>query len=136
MYSTCVSCHASLGANQAVEAFPVGRRLAFDPERGRLWVACARCARWNLSPLETRWEAVEECERRWRETPLRVATDRIGLARLGEGTELVRVGRAPRSELAAWRYGDRFAGRHRRAVAGSLGVVGAAGVLVALGTGG
>jgi hypothetical protein len=63
MYSACIFCHASLGANEAVEAFPVGRRLAFDPERGRLRVVCARCARWNLSPIETRWEAVEECER-------------------------------------------------------------------------
>ena len=26
MYSTCLFCHASLGANEAVERFPVGRR--------------------------------------------------------------------------------------------------------------
>jgi hypothetical protein len=30
MYSTCLFCHAQLGANEAVEHFPVGRRLAFD----------------------------------------------------------------------------------------------------------
>lgn len=30
MYSACLFCHASLGANAAIEHFPVGRRLAFD----------------------------------------------------------------------------------------------------------
>ena len=29
MYSTCLFCHAQLGANEVVEHFPVGRRLAF-----------------------------------------------------------------------------------------------------------
>ena len=30
MYSTCLFCHSQLGANDIVEHFPVGRRLAFD----------------------------------------------------------------------------------------------------------
>ena len=30
MYSTCLFCHRPLGANESVEHFPVGRRLAFD----------------------------------------------------------------------------------------------------------
>ena len=34
---------------------PVGRRLAFDPAKGRLWVVCRSCERWNLTPLEERW---------------------------------------------------------------------------------
>jgi hypothetical protein len=59
MHSTCTFCHAPLGANAMVEHFPVGRRLAFDADRGRLWVACAACRQWNLSPLEERWEAIE-----------------------------------------------------------------------------
>jgi hypothetical protein len=25
-----------------------------------LWVVCRHCERWNLSPLEERWEAVEQ----------------------------------------------------------------------------
>ena len=93
--------------------FPVGRRLAFDAAKGRLWVVCRRCERWNLTPVEERWEAIEECERRFRGTTLRVSTDNIGLARLTSGLELVRVGPALRPELAAWRYGDQF-GRRRR----------------------
>jgi hypothetical protein len=114
MYSTCLFCHQSLGKNEAVEHFPVGRRLAFDAAKGRLWVVCRKCERWNLTPLEERWEAIEECERAFRQTKLRVSTDHIGLARLKEGTELVRIGEPQRPEMAAWRYGDQFGRRKRR----------------------
>lgn len=117
MYSTCIFCHTPLGANEAIEQFPVGRRLAFDAAKGRLWVVCRRCARWNLSPLETRWEAIEECERLFRDTKLRVSTGHIGLARVREGTDLVRIGEPQRPEMAAWRYGDQFGRRRRRTVA-------------------
>jgi len=113
MYSTCLFCHTELGANEAVEHFPVGRRLAFDAAKGRLWVVCRKCERWNLTPVEERWEAIEECERSYRGTKLRVSTDQIGLARLAEGLELVRIGKPQRPEFAAWRYGDQF-GRRRR----------------------
>jgi hypothetical protein len=105
MYSTCLFCHASLGANAEIESFPVGRRLAYDSAKGRLWAVCPKCARWNLTPLEERWEAIEECERRFRGTPLRVSTDNVGLAQLREGLELVRIGKALKPEIAAWRYG-------------------------------
>jgi hypothetical protein len=86
----------------------VGHRIAFDGERGRLWVVCERCRRWNLSPLDERWEAIEECERTYRDTPESFSTDNIGLARLGGGLELVRIGRPQRREFAAWRYGRQF----------------------------
>ena len=111
MYSTCLFCHRDLGRNEAIELFPIGRRLAFDADRGRLWVICRRCERWNLSPLELRWEVVEACERRFRDTRTRVSTDNIGLARLPEGLDLVRIGRPNRPEFAAWRYGDQFGKR-------------------------
>jgi hypothetical protein len=106
MYTTCLFCNESLGTNDVVELFPVGRRIAFDAERGRLWVICPHCTRWNLSPIEERWEAIEDCERRFRATHLRYSTDNIGLAQLREGLELVRIGKALRPEVAAWRYGD------------------------------
>ncbi|WP_420447772.1 hypothetical protein [Candidatus Palauibacter sp.] len=114
MYSTCLFCKRPLGSNEVVETFPVGRRLAFDAARGRLWVVCRKCRRWNLTPLEERWEAVETCERLFRATPLRASTDQIGLARHREGLELVRIGRPPRGEFAAWRYGDQFRKRMRK----------------------
>ena len=130
MYSNCIFCHAALGANESVEHFPVGRRLAFDAERGRLWVVCRLCERWNLTPLEARWEAIEDCERAFRGTTLRVSTDNIGLARLGDGTELVRVGQPLRPEFAAWRYGDQFGRRRRRMfVRSGLGVAVVGGVI-------
>lgn len=131
MYKTCMFCNRPLGSNEVVEHFPVGRRLAFDAERGRLWVVCRGCDRWNLSPVEERWEAVETCERLFRETRVRVSTENVGLARHREGLELVRIGRPMRPEFAAWRYGDQFGRRRKRAIL--YGVGGAAvfaGVLI------
>ncbi|MBW7932488.1 MAG: hypothetical protein H3C62_02505 [Gemmatimonadaceae bacterium] len=127
MYSTCLYCHAELGANEVVEHFPIGRRLAFDLANGRLWVICAACKRWNLTPVEERWEAIEECERLFEGTRLRMSTDNIGLARVAEGTELVRVGAAMRPELAAWRFGAQLAARRRQyrwLVAGGVVAIG------------
>ena len=114
MYSTCLFCHSDLGANEVIEHFPVGRRLAFDASKGRLWVVCRKCERWNLTPIEERWEAIEEAERLFSSTRIRVSTDNIGLARLREGLELVRIGSALRPEFAAWRYGDQFGKRRRK----------------------
>ena len=109
MYSTCLFCNVSLGTNDQLPTFPVGRRLAYDPAKGRLWVVCVRCGRWNLSPLEERWDAINECERLFRGTRLRYSTDNIGLARINERLELVRIGRALLPEIASWRYGTRLA---------------------------
>ena len=123
MYRTCMFCKKSLGSNEVVEAFPIGRRLAFDPAKGRLWVICRSCERWNLTPLEERWEAVETCERLFRATRIRTSTENVGLARHAEGLELVRIGEPLRPEFAAWRYGDQFRRRRRRWIAaGSAGV--------------
>jgi hypothetical protein len=108
MYSTCLFCNSSLGGNEQLAAFPVGQRLAYDAAHGRLWVICTRCTRWNLSPLEDRWEAIDQCERLFRGTRLRYSTDNIGLARIGEHLELVRVGPALLPEIASWRYGARI----------------------------
>ncbi len=113
MYATCIHCHAPLGANEALERFPVGRRLAIDPAQGRLWVVCRLCGQWNLAPVQERWEAIEEGERAFRDARLRASTDNIGLARLRDGTELIRVGAPLRPEFAAWRYGERFRSRWR-----------------------
>ncbi len=114
MYRTCIYCYTRLGANDVFERFPIGRRLAFDSNRGRLWVICESCRRWNLSPLEERWEALEDCDRRFRDTRLRFSTENIGLARLREGVELVRIGKPLRPEFAAWRYGRQFLRRRLR----------------------
>ena len=134
MYSTCLFCNGQLGSNESIEAFPVGRRIAFDAKKGRLWAVCPRCSRWNLSPLDERWVAIEQCERAYRATTLRVSTSNIGLAKLAEGVELVRIGAPLRPEFAAWRYGQRFGRRRRRAqIAAGAGVATAVAASVALG---
>ena len=114
MYSTCLFCSASLGSNEVLESFPVGRRIAFDAARGRLWVVCRTCERWNLSPLEERWEVIDTCEQLFTDTRLRTSTENIGLAHLRAGLDLVRIGQPLRPEFAAWRYGDQFGRRRRR----------------------
>lgn len=133
MYSACMFCKRPLGTNEVVEDFPVGRALAFDSAKGRLWVLCGRCKRWNLTPLEERWEAIETCERLFESLQTRASTENIGLARHPEGLELVRIGRPLRPEFAAWRYGDRFGARRRRRILTAAGACVAAGGAIALG---
>ncbi|WP_310568525.1 hypothetical protein [Gemmatimonas sp.] len=126
MFATCIHCTADLGRNEAFEVFPVGSRLAFDAAKGRLWVVCRACDRWNLSPLEERWEAIEAMERRFRDSRLRVSTDNVGLARLKEGVDLIRIGVPQRPEMAAWRYGDQFGRRRKRQMLITGTIVGSA----------
>ena len=130
MFSTCIFCNKPLGRNESVEAFPVGERLAFDAAHGRLWVVCRACERWNLTPLDERWEAIEQAEKLYRDTRRRVSTDNIGLAKLRDGTSLVRIGEPQRPEFAAWRYGDQFGRRRKRAMLVSAGGIGALGAVV------
>jgi hypothetical protein len=142
LYSTCLFCNKELGANEVIENFPVGRRLAYDQSKGRLWVVCRRCEKWNLTPLEERWEAIEECERLFRETRLRMSSDNIGLAKLKEGLTLVRIGQPMRPEFAAWRYGDQFGRRRKRTMLvtgvgiAAVGAVMAGGIVAGVGVGG
>jgi hypothetical protein len=111
----CIFCHGALPANEAVERFRLGRRIAFDPARGRLWAVCPTCSRWNLAPFEDRWEALEELEKTGRDAGRVLAsTPNIALIRV-PGVELVRVGAAPLGEEAWWRYGSQLIQRRRRA---------------------
>ncbi len=119
MYRSCLYCTADLGDNQLLEFLPIGRRVAFDPAKGRLWVICHACVKWNLVPFDMRLEIIDACERVFRETRTRFSTDNIGLARHREGLELIRIGPALRPEFASWRYGQSL--RHRRRHAASLG---------------
>src|SRR5215510_4073646 len=131
MYSTCLFCNADLGRNEALEHLPIGRRLAFDQAQGRLWVVCRKCERWNLTPFGDRFEAIEEGEKLFRDTRVRFSTDQIGLARLRDGPELVRIGEPLRPEFAAWRYGDQVGRRQRGyALMVGAGAVGLAGLII------
>src|SRR2546427_12944439 len=104
MYTTCAFCNGKLDGDGGPSGLGVGRRLAFDAWKGRLWVICPTCSRWNLAPLEERWEKVEALARR--------ATAQVALIRW-QAYDLVQVGKPPRLELATWRYGERLKARRR-----------------------
>jgi hypothetical protein len=123
MYRRCIFCSAPLGSNEAIERFPVGRSLAFDGEKGRLWAVCGKCARWNLAPIVERWEAIEDAERLFRDTRLRVQSENVGVAKLRDGTRLIRVGQALPGELAVWRYGSELGRRRRRFMLTTAGLM-------------
>ena len=113
----CIFCHQPLPTNDAVEHFRLGRRVAFDPGRGRLWAVCPSCGRWNLAPFEDRWEALEELEKAGRDRGRVLAsTDNIALIQV-PGVEVVRVGNARLAEEAWWRYGAQMIRRRSRYVA-------------------
>src|SRR2546425_3626840 len=80
--------------------------------KGRLWVICPKCSRWNLAPLEERWEKVEALGRAAREGRVAAATAQVALIRW-RAYDLVQVGKPPRLELATWRYGERLKARRR-----------------------
>ncbi|NNK63167.1 MAG: hypothetical protein HKO98_08120, partial [Gemmatimonadetes bacterium] len=63
MAQRCLFCRKSFPANGRFEHLPRGRRIAYDPERGRLWLICGRCFRWSLLPVEDRDAALYELER-------------------------------------------------------------------------
>ena len=114
MYSRCLFCHASLPENDTFEGLVTGKGFAFDSARGRLWVICGPCRRWNLIPIESRWENLEALEKIARdEARLLLQTDNIALLRVGE-VELVRVGQAHLPEEAWWRYGRELTSRRAR----------------------
>ena len=92
--------------------------------RGRLWVVCRTCRRWSLTPIEERWEALEELEKLARDkSRLLSQTDNIALLKAGN-LEIVRVGRAQLTEEAWWRYGRELTSRRQKyrqlGVAGSV----------------
>ncbi|MET0399281.1 MAG: hypothetical protein ABW277_21000 [Longimicrobiaceae bacterium] len=134
MFTRCIFCHAQFPENRSLEHLRRGRRIAFDPARGRLWTVCGACGRWTLAPIEERWEALEELDRLATDRArLLSSTDNVALLRTEE-LELVRVGRAERAEEAWWRYGRELTGRRQRAtVLKGLDLVAVAGIVATTG---
>ena len=127
MFTHCLSCKTRLPEPGVLERPVPGDRIAYDPERGRLWSVCGTCRSWSLAPIEERWETVEELEgivtrkrvRRGRgRTRLLSRTDNIALFRF-ERLDIVRIGNSNRLEEAAWRYGRDV--RQRWLAASSVG---------------
>jgi ribosomal protein S27AE len=125
MFKRCLVCHSPFQANESLEHFPLGTRIAYDPSRGRLWAVCKECKRWSLAPIEERWEALEELEKLVRDrSRLLSQTENISLLRAGR-LEIVRVGRANLAEQAWWRYGKELTRRRQKfktlSTAGAIG---------------
>ncbi len=135
MFTRCIFCHLAFPANDTIEHFAVGRRIAYDPGRGRLWAVCEGCRRWSLAPIEDRWEALEELDKVSRDRGrLLSQTDNVALIRAGD-IDIVRVGRAQLVEEAWWRYGKELRerrSRYRKASWIEMGLLGA----IAVSTGG
>ncbi|HUF75408.1 MAG TPA: hypothetical protein VMM35_03985 [Longimicrobiales bacterium] len=131
MFTRCLICQSPFAGNDTLEHFPRGERVAYDPARGRLWAICKACRRWSLTPLEDRWEALEELEKVVKDRArLLSQTDNIALLRAGP-LEIVRVGRANLTEEAWWRYGRELTERKARFQKISLvGTVAAGAVMV------
>ncbi|MDX1648107.1 MAG: hypothetical protein R3304_13250 [Longimicrobiales bacterium] len=113
LFTRCLFCHAPFPENGMLHRMPRGRKIAYDPVRGRLWAVCHRCHRWNLAPIEEREAALYELERTARDLarPL-VTTANVSLLGVGPMT-LVRVGAAGLVEQSWWRYGREL--RRRKA---------------------
>ena len=134
MYNTCFICRRSLGSNTTVRALSIGCRIAFDVERGRLWVVCKHCGQWCLTPMEERWEAIAECDALFQRAEARVSKGSVALARTAD-VELIRIAAAAlRDDIANWRYGPRFARRRKRAriVGGAVAIAGGGATTVVL----
>jgi hypothetical protein len=105
MFTRCLFCHRSFQENGQLAYMPRGRRIAFDPIRGRLWAVCDGCHRWNLAPIEEREAALYELERITRDHARPMGhTANVSLMYAGDLT-LIRVGEADLAEQAWWRYG-------------------------------
>jgi len=112
MFVSCAFCNASFDGDGGPSGLGVGRRIAFDEWKGRLWVVCPRCSRWNLTPFDDRLERLEAVARAASQGRVAASTDQVALIRW-ERYDFVRVGKPPRVELATWRYGERLRNRQR-----------------------
>jgi hypothetical protein len=112
MFRSCGFCNAAFDGDGGPSGLGVGRRLAFDEWKGRLWVVCPRCSRWNLTPFDDRLERIEALARVASQGRIAASTEQVALIRW-QRYDLVRVGKPPRVELATWRYGERLRNRQR-----------------------
>ena len=112
MFRSCAFCNASFDGDGGPSGLGVGRRIAFDEWKGRLWVVCPRCSRWNLTPFDDRLERIEAVARAASQGRITASTDQVSLIRW-ERYDFVRVGKPLRVELATWRYGERLRNRQR-----------------------
>ena len=109
----CLFCHNPFDEGWRFGGLPPAWRLAFDPGKGRIWIVCDSCYRWNLWPPEEQGGALPALERVIQAKGQVLArTENITLMALGE-LILIRVGDASLQERAWWRYGREVLNRER-----------------------
>ena len=114
MQSRCLYCGHSLGAAAGLASLRSGVRIAFDPERARIWSICDRCHGWNLWWRDRQGATLDALERLTHDRArVLYETDHVALLQAPE-RQIVRVGRAPRRESAWWRYGRTLRRRRDR----------------------
>jgi hypothetical protein len=111
LYPRCLFCRGAFPRSALFERVPPGACLAYDPERGRIWSVCERCSRWNLIPLDERFDAVDELERVIRDRAVSVATTANVALYEVDDLAIVRLGPASLVEHVAWRYGRELIAR-------------------------
>ena len=112
MFHRCLFCDRPFAAGRPQNGLRASSRIAFDPERRRIWTLCHSCHGWNLWPIEDRDGILDALERTaCFRARLLYQTDNIALLE-ADGVELIRVGRARRPEEAWWRYGRALGRRH------------------------
>jgi hypothetical protein len=100
----CLFCHTPFKAGWRFGGLPPAWRIAFDSGRGRIWVVCDSCFRWNLWPPEEQGGALSALERVAADRgQILVRTENITLMAVGDMI-LIRVGDATLHERAWWRY--------------------------------
>lgn len=108
----CAFCDAPFRANDVVQSYPVGRRIAYDPAAGRLWAVCGSCSRWNMAALDDaeRAEAIEELEQHFHASIRRGGDGDLATAQVGKSgrVTLLRVGGGSRSRFVGWRHARRI----------------------------
>ena len=112
MFTQCGFCAGSLGGDGGASGLDVGKRFAYDGHRSRAWVICQRCARWNLTPFDTRETTITALETMAAGGRVAATSEQVSLIRTG-AYDVVRVGQPRRPEYATWRYGERVKARER-----------------------
>jgi len=109
----CLFCEKPFPDAESFEGFACGRRVAWDPDRLRLWAICDSCHRWNLRPWPGRGAAIDTLEKIVRDEARLVAeTAHVSLF-YTDTMSLLRVGKAGAPEEAWWRYGRELIRRRR-----------------------
>src|SRR2546425_2917887 len=94
MFSSCAFCNASFDGDGGPSGLGVGRRIAFDEWKGRLWVVCPRCSRWNLTPFDDRLERIEAVARAASHGRVAASTEQVALIRWERYDFVREIGRA------------------------------------------